>query len=103
MPELEQVAALLDTGSGTKVRLMLSKRVMDDWDDVAPEPWNTGAEPLVILGGELIVRAATSHGVRLLRYAVGDLLAALHRRYGTDAITEIRVVAPSGRGTSMSP
>lgn len=70
---------------------------MDEWDDVAPEPWTTGAEPLVVLGRELIVRATTSHGVRLLRYAIGDLLEAVHRHYGTEAITEIRVVAPSGR------
>lgn len=97
MPELEQVASLLESGSGPRVHLRLSKRVMDEWADVAPEPWTNGAEPLVILGGELIVRASTAHGVRLLRYAVGDLLEALHKRYGTETITEIRVVAPSGR------
>ncbi len=103
MPELEPLQALLEGGSGTRVQLRLSKRLMDEWADVAPEPWTSGAEPLVILGGELVVRASSAHGVRLLRYAVGGLLEALHRRYGTDAITEIRVVAPSGRGTSQSP
>lgn len=100
MSELEQLGALLDGGSGTRVHLRLSKRVMDEWLEVAPEPWPKGGEPLVILGGELIVRATTAHGVRLLRYAVGDLLEALHRRYGTAVIREVRVVAPSGRGTS---
>ena len=100
VPDLEQLGAFLDDGSGTRVQLRLSKRVMDDWQEVAPEPWTEGAEPLVILGGELVVRATTAHGVRLLRYAAGDLLAALHQRYGVDAITEIRVVAPSGRATS---
>jgi len=103
MPELEPVGGLLESGSGLKVHLRLSKRVMDDWAEVAPPPWTTGAEPLVILGGELIVRASTAHGVRLLRYAVGDLLEALHQRYGTETITEVRVVAPSGRGSSKSP
>lgn len=100
MPELEQVGGLLESGAGLKVHLRLSKRVMDDWEEVAPAPWTHGAEPLVVLGGELIVRATSAHGVRLLRYAVGELLEALHRRYGTETIAEIRVVAPRGRGTS---
>lgn len=103
MPELEQVGGLLESGAGLKVHLRLSKRIMDEWDDVAPDPWKQGAEPLVVLGGELIVRASSAHGVRLLRYAVGGLLEALHRRFGTETITEVRVVAPSGRGTSQSP
>ena len=97
MAELEKIEALLEPGGKGGVRLLLSKRVMDDWAQVAPPPWDSGSEPLVILGSELVVRASSGHGVRLLRYAIGDLLEALHRRYGTEAITEVRVVAPSGR------
>ena len=76
---------------------------MDEWSELAPEPWKGGSEPLVVLGSELVVRAASAHGVRLLRYAIGDLLRALHERFGTETITEVRVVAPSGRETSQSP
>jgi len=96
MAELESVGGLLDHGPA---RLRLSKRIMDDWPEVAPDPWKDGSEPLVVLGSELVVRASTSHGVRLLRYASGALLQALHRRYGTETVTDVRVVAPSGRTT----
>lgn len=97
MADLEKVSVTLTGDPASRVRLLLSKRVMDEWSDVVPDLWKTGAEPLVILGSELIVRAASSHGVRLLRYAIGSLLEALHDRYGTEDITEVRVVAPSGR------
>lgn len=94
MADLERVEWMLEDAGGGGVRLRLSKRIMDEWADVAPEPWTKGGEPLVVLGGELVVRATSAHGVRLLRYASGSLLEALHRRYGTHAITDVRVVAP---------
>lgn len=97
MADLERVEWLLEHAGGSGVRLMLSKRIMDGWSEVAPEPWRSGGEPLVVLGGELVVRAKTSHGVRLLWYASGTLLEALHRQYGARSVAEIRVVAPSGR------
>lgn len=96
MADLERIEWILDDAGGTGVRLRLSKRIMDEWSDLAPEPWTSGGEPLVVLGGELVVRARTSHGVRLLRYASGTLLEALHQRYGTQAVTDVRVVAPRG-------
>ena len=82
-------------------RLDVVLSLVADWEEVTPEPWRTHATPLLLKGGELLVEADSSQVVSLLRYAVGDLMRSLDKRYGEGIVASVRVQAPPSPGRSQ--
>ena len=74
-------------------RLDVTLALVDEWETLAPEPWCSQALPVLLKGGELLVEAGSPQAVRLLRYAVGDLLRRLDERFGEGVVGSIRVQA----------
>ena len=64
------------------------------WTDIVPEPWKSHSLPVLLREQELWVEASSPGAVRLLRYAVGDLLREIDRQYGTGTVATVRVQAP---------
>jgi len=75
-------------------RLDVMLKLVDEWETLAPEPWCSHSSPLLLKGGELLVEARSPEAVRLLRYAVGDLIRALDGQFGEGAVATVRVQAP---------
>ena len=100
MSRLEPMAGLVGKALKSlgieRFDVMLS--LVAEWEDVAPEPWRTHATPLLLKGGELLVEAASSQAVSLLRYAVGDLMRSLDIRFGEGIVASVRVQAPPPSG-----
>ena len=70
-------------------------RIVNDWDDIAGEPWAGRSKPLNVQGSTLVVEAATPSLVAFLRYGSTDLLETLDSLLGQGKITDIEVRAPS--------
>ena len=69
-------------------------RLINDWDELAGEPWAEQTRPLGIRDGELIVETATASLVSLLRYATGSLHERIEGIVGNGVISSITVQAP---------
>ncbi|MDH3259382.1 MAG: DUF721 domain-containing protein [Acidimicrobiia bacterium] len=78
-------------------RLDVMLSLVNEWEELTPEPWSSHATPLLLKGGELLVEAASSQAVTLLRYAVGDLLRRLDERFGVGVVGSVRVQSPPPR------
>jgi hypothetical protein len=75
-------------------RLDVTLRLVEEWQDLVPEPWRSQASPLMLKGGELLVEARSPQVTSLLRYAVGNLLRVLDERFGEGVIGSVRVQSP---------
>ncbi len=69
-------------------------RLINDWDELAGEPWAEQTRPLGIRDGELIVETATASLVSMFRYATGSLHQRLEGLIGEGVISSITVQAP---------
>ncbi len=73
----------------------LSIRLINEWDELAGDPWAGQTRPLGIREGELIVETATASLVSMFRYATGSLHERLEGVIGEGVISSITVQAPS--------
>ncbi|MGZ5385372.1 MAG: DciA family protein [Acidimicrobiia bacterium] len=79
-------------------RLDVMFSLAGEWETITPEPWCSHATPVLLKDGELVVEAASSQTVGLLRYAVGDLLRSLDERFGVGVVGTVRVQSPPPSG-----
>ena len=75
-------------------RLDVTLGLVDEWEELVPEPWRSQANPLMLKDGELLVEARSPQVASLLRYAVGNLLKVLDERFGEGVVDSVRVQSP---------
>ena len=93
MRDLERVSGFLDQvlrrfGLPDPVDL---GRLVEEWADVAGEPWGTRSRPAGLADGELLVEVADGSLATLLRYQQGALLERLEQRLGPGLVTSVRI------------
>jgi predicted nucleic acid-binding Zn ribbon protein len=77
-----------------------AERVVEEWSDLAGEPWASRARPGAIRDGVLWVEAVDPAAAALLRYRVTALIERLNDALGPGAVTavKIRVADRKNRG-----
>ena len=91
--ELEPIAKDLDAlleSLGMPTSLDLAELV-EDWDQVAGEPFAGVAEPVGLKDGELVLQVPVGAAASLLKYRVGPLLDRLRSHFGEGAIDRVRI------------
>jgi len=67
-------------------------RLVEEWAELAGEPWASRAEPVGLRDGELVVGVGDGTDASLLRYQVEELLNRLERGLGGRLIGTARIV-----------
>jgi len=76
------------------------QRLVDDWAELAGEPWASRSRPAGLQRGELIVEVADGTSASLLRYQAGDLLRRLEEGLGARLVDTVRIrVGSSKKGS----
>lgn len=70
---------------------VLAVTLLEEWEEVAGEPWAGRSEPVQLSEGELVVQVRDGSTASLLRYASGDLLRRLGERFGEGRVTSVKV------------
>jgi len=77
-----------------------TQRLVDDWAELAGEPWASRSRPAGLQRGELIVEVADGTSASLLRYQAGDLLRRLEEGLGARLVEAVRIrVGSSKKGS----
>ncbi|MGC2241390.1 MAG: DUF721 domain-containing protein [Acidimicrobiia bacterium] len=76
---------------------IVMSRLIEEWDDLAGEPWSRRSTPQYIQGRTLIVEASTPSMVAFLRYGSAGLLEVLAERLGEGVIDHIDIRPPPRR------
>ncbi|MBM3695125.1 MAG: DUF721 domain-containing protein [Actinobacteria bacterium] len=66
-------------------------RLVDDWAQLAGEPWAGHAVPVRLHRGELLLEVADGAAASLLRYQVGALLERLEEALGARLADRVRL------------
>lgn len=66
-------------------------RLVDEWEELAGEPFSAMAQPAGFSDGELVVVAADGRAASLLKYRVGALLDRLQEHLGEGIVQTIRI------------
>ncbi|MBT8192348.1 MAG: DUF721 domain-containing protein [Acidimicrobiia bacterium] len=66
-------------------------RVMNDWTNLAGEPWATSTRPGKLEHGELTLDVVDAGTLSVLRYRTGELLQALDDAVGEGLVEVIRL------------
>jgi hypothetical protein len=74
---------------------VLMSQLIDDWDELAGNPWVGRSRPVVIKGRTLVVEASAPSMVAFLRYGSTQLVEALTARFGEGVVDQVEVVPPS--------
>lgn len=85
----EMLAPLLEQLGMT--RPDTAARIVDEWEELAGEPWASAARPAGLRDGELVVDVVDAATLSLLRYRTGELLERLHGSLGDDVVEVIRL------------
>jgi predicted nucleic acid-binding Zn ribbon protein len=93
MRDLERVSGFLDQvlrrfGIPDPVDL---GRLVEEWEDLAGDPWGSRSRPAGLADGELLVEVDDGSLATLLRYQQGVLLDRLERRLGPGLVTSVRI------------
>ncbi len=83
------VDALLER-MGMPTSLSLAELV-ENWENVAGEPFAGVAEPVGLKDGELVVQVRDGAVASLLKYRVGPLLDRLTSHFGEGSIDRVRI------------
>jgi len=67
------------------------QRLVDDWADLAGEPWASRSRPAGLHRGELVVEVADGTSASLLRYQCGQLLERLEEGLGARLVDTVRL------------
>lgn len=73
--------------------------IVEEWTEVAGEPFGSLSRPAGFVGGELAVAARDGTAATLLRYRVGELLERLDGRYGKGRITSVRITVDRSKNS----
>jgi hypothetical protein len=65
------------------------------WQGAVGEPWQSGAEPVMLAEGELTVRVHNRASIRVLSYGVTDLIDRLNEAVQQPAVESVRLVGPA--------
>lgn len=65
--------------------------LVEDWEEVAGEPFAGVAEPVGLKDGELVVQVKDGAAASLLRYRVGPLLDRLRSHFGEGAVDRVKI------------
>lgn len=76
---------------------VLISQILEEWDELAGNPWVGRSKPLYVKGGTLVVEASAPSMIAFLRYGEAGLIEALEDRFGEGQVEAVEVVAP-GRG-----
>ena len=76
---------------------VVMSELVDEWEDLAGNPWVGRSRPLYIRGTTLVIEASAPSMVAFLRYGQTSLVETLKERFGVGLIDSVEVVAP-GRG-----
>jgi len=74
-----------------------TQRLIDDWPELAGEPWASRSRPAGLQGGELVVEVADGTSASLLRYQAGDLLRRLEEGLGARLVDAVRIRVGSAK------
>jgi predicted nucleic acid-binding Zn ribbon protein len=67
------------------------QRLVEQWEDLAGEPWGSRTQPAGLTAGELVVEVDDGSIATLLTYQRQDLIDRLQRRLGTPMVTSIKI------------
>ena len=93
MRDLEKVGGFLEQalrrfGMPDPVDL---NRLVDEWEELAGEPWGTRSRPAGLNDGELIVEVDDGSVATLLTYQKRSLVERLTERLGVPLVTSVKV------------
>ncbi len=93
MRDLERVGGFLDQvlrrmGMPDPIDL---NRLIEEWEDLAGEPWGTRSQPAGLDAGELVVEVDDGSIATLLAYQRQELVDRLQRRLGARLVTSIKI------------
>jgi hypothetical protein len=74
---------------------VLMSQLMDEWDELAGNPWVGRSRPVVIKGRTLVVEASSPSMVAFLRYGSTQLVETLKARFGEGVVDQVEVTPPS--------
>lgn len=74
--------------------------MVEEWPEVAGEPFGSLSRPAGYSGGELILSVADGSSATLLRYRITELIERLDRQYGKGRVTSIRIVVRGSKNGS---
>jgi len=99
MSELEQVGGFLDR---VLRRLGLPERVdvtrlVENWEDLAGEPWGSRSRPVGLADGVLVVEVDDGSIATLLKYQQKTLLDRLERRFDTPVASSVQIRVSRGK------
>lgn len=66
-------------------------RLVDEWDELAGEPFSTMAIPAGFDDGELLLEVADGSAASLMKYRAGALLDRLRESLGDGIVDRIRI------------
>jgi hypothetical protein len=74
---------------------VVMSQLVDEWDQLAGNPWVGRSRPVVIRGKTLVVEASSPSMVAFLRYGAAQLVASLKTRFGEGVVDQIEVTPPT--------
>ena len=74
---------------------VLMSQLVDEWDELAGNPWVGRSRPVVIQGRTLVVEASSPSMVAFLRYGAAQLVESLKARFGEGVVDQIEVTPPT--------
>ena len=99
MRDLERIGGFLDQvlrRLGVPERVDVA-RLVDEWEDLAGEPWGSRSRPAGLSDGELVVEVDDGSIATLLKYQQKALLERLERRFGTPVAASVRIRVSRGQ------
>ncbi|HEY4584458.1 MAG TPA: DUF721 domain-containing protein [Acidimicrobiia bacterium] len=74
---------------------VLMSELIDEWEELAGNPWVGRSRPVVIRGRTLVVEASSPSMVAFLRYGATQLVETLSARFGAGVVDQVEVTPPS--------
>lgn len=65
--------------------------LIEGWNDIVPERWREGCEPVGIRDGVLLVEVETGAAASLLRHDTAALLARISERLGPGVVEAVKL------------
>ena len=72
-------------------------RLVEEWEDLAGEPWGTRSQPAGLTDGELVVEVDDGSIATLLTYQQKALLDRLEQRLGAPLVTSVKIRVTRGK------
>lgn len=70
---------------------MAMASMVEEWPQVAGEPFGSLSRPAGYSGGELTLSVTDGPSATLLRYRIDELIERLDERYGKGRVTSVRI------------